>query len=108
VSSVKNLVKIPSHRPHNISLKYNYSTLNINSALLKNKNPSNSKNNIYLLNHEENSNTIKINREFENKENIDFNKAEREVISIQTASTVESCSSEITNFQTKNSTSGIQ
>lgn len=81
--------------------------MNINSALIK-KNPSNSKTNIPFFNYEENSDTIKINRENENKENVDFNRAEKEIISIPTGSTVESYSTEITNIQTKYSASRIQ
>jgi hypothetical protein len=106
VSSVKNLVKIPNHRPQ-VSLKYNFSTININSVIMKNKNPSISKINIPYFNYDENSNNLKINRENENKENIDFNKTEKDAISIPTGSTVESCSNEITKFHTKNSISRI-
>ena len=105
VSSVKNLIKIPSNKSSSNSLKYNFSTININS-FFKNKNPNLIKQNSGLFNRENIDICFGVEKDIENKENIDFNRTEKECISLPTGSTLATSSNENPNLkipQSKNS-----
>ena len=100
VSSVKNLIKIPSNsnKSGSNSLKYNFSTNNINS-ILKIKNPNMIKKNLGFFNRDNITNCFGVEKEIDNKENIDFNRTEKECVSIPTGSTLETSSNENPNLK---------